>query len=72
MSKLGSERLCNHVGGATIAFTQSDRPDAPELAMPMATFHTRGSGGLSVAAGRGEQPHGRPAVALLSLSEAVS
>ena len=34
----------------------------------MATFHTRGSGGLSVAAGRGEQPRGRQAVALLTLS----
>ena len=34
-----------------------------------ATFHTRGSGGLSVAAGRREQPRGRPAVALLSLSD---
>ena len=59
---------------------QARRPRAPppdesvhhsralERTIPMATSHARGSGGLSVGAGRDEQPRGRQAVALLRLS----
>ena len=42
--------------------------DVADRTIELATFHTRGSGGLGVAACRGEQPRGRPAVAWLSLS----
>jgi hypothetical protein len=43
-----------------------------DLAIGFVTFHTRGSGGLSVGAGREEQPRGRQAVALLRLSGSSS
>ena len=55
-------------GCGTIASARAIAPPTPHRTSATATFHTRGSGGLGVAACRGEQPRGRPAVAWLSLS----
>jgi hypothetical protein len=39
--KLSSEVSWNHVGSTTIAFLESDRPDAPRPAMPLAMCDAR-------------------------------
>ena len=72
---LASGRWAYRDGTAAVVVLQRSRFRPWSIAIgviPMATFRVRGLGGLSVAAGRADQPReGRP-VALLRLSEGVA